>query len=144
MAAALFRKTVTIRFQDCDPAGIVYYPNFIDMAEAAIEDWMTGSLGESYRDWLFQERRALPRVKVTCDFAKPCRMEDRLELILHLRKLGRSSLELEVAGRVAGEPCLKIGLVLVNMSLDSHKAVPFADGLRAKLERYRALDAAER
>lgn len=142
MSKTLYRTTTPIRFQDCDPAGIVYYPNFLDKAEAAIEDWMRKALKESYRDWIFAERRGMPRARVVCDFLKPCRMGERLQLTLYLRKLGRSSMELELSGSVAGEERLKISLVLVNISLASHKAIPFAAALRVKLERYLKLSQA--
>lgn len=141
MSDALFRHRETIHFRHCDPAGIVYYPNFLDIAEGAIEEWMRRALGENYGDWIRVERRALPRVKLVCDFAKPCLMGEELELVFRLAKIGRSSIELAIDGRVTGEPRFRIVIVLVNMSLDSHRAVPFADGLRAKLERYRTLSA---
>ena len=136
MSESLFRTTVRIRFQDCDPAGIVYYPNFIHKAEAAIEDWMRDSLGESYNEWILSERRGMPRVKVVCNFAKPCLMGERLTLTLFLRKLGRSSFEVEAVGSVEGEERLRIAIVLVSTSLESRKATPLAAPLRAKLERY--------
>jgi 4-hydroxybenzoyl-CoA thioesterase len=142
LSETLFRTATRIRFQDCDPAGIVYYPNFLDKAEAAIEDWMSRVLGESYREWIFAERRGMPRVRVACDFLKPCRMGERLILALYLHKLGRTSMELAVRGSVAGEERLKISLVLVNISLESHKAIPFGAALRAKLERYLELSQA--
>lgn len=138
-----FSKTMAIRFQDCDPAGIVYYPNFLDKVEAVIEDWLDEALGKSYRDWIFLERGGLARVKVVCDFMKPCTMGDRLEITILLKKVERSSFELETIGRVGGEVYLKIGLVLVHISLESRKAIPFSDGFRAKLERYRALSATQ-
>jgi acyl-CoA thioesterase FadM len=28
-----------IRFSHCDPAGIVYFPRFFDLAHATMEDW---------------------------------------------------------------------------------------------------------
>jgi len=143
MSESLFHTTTPIRFQDCDSAGIVYYPNFLHKVEAAIEDWMSAALGESYRDWIFAERRGMPRVKVVCDFRKPCRMGDRLTLTLYLRKLGRTSMEVEAVGRVAGEERLRIALVLVAVSLESHKAVPFSDAFRARLERYLRLSKEE-
>ena len=136
MSESLFRTTKRIRFQDCDPAGIVYYPNFVDKVEAAIEDWMSDALGESYTRWIFAERLGMPRVKVVCNFMKPCFMGERLTLTLYLRKLGRSSFEIEAVGSVAGEERLRIALVLVSISLESHKAVPLWEPLRAKLERY--------
>jgi 4-hydroxybenzoyl-CoA thioesterase len=33
-----FTRTVAIRFSHCDPAGIVYFPNYFDMFNGLIED----------------------------------------------------------------------------------------------------------
>jgi 4-hydroxybenzoyl-CoA thioesterase len=143
MTSRHFRSTAPIRFQDCDPAGIVYYPNFINRVEAAIEDWMLEVLGQSYRHWIVEERRALPRVKVSCDFMKPCTMGERLELALFVVKLGRSSFEVAAEGRVAGELRLRTNLVLVNMSLTTRRAEPFAADLRRKLADYQSLGTAQ-
>jgi len=143
MTARHFRSSAPIRFQDCDPAGIVYYPNFINRVEAAIEDWMLEVLGLSYRHWIVEERRALPRVKVSCDFMKPCTMGERLELVLFVVKLGRSSFEVAAEGRVEGELRLRTNLVLVNMSLTTGRAEPFAADLRRKLSDYQSLDTAQ-
>lgn len=141
MTETLFRYPVNIQFRHCDPAGIVYYPRFIDMAEGAIEEWMMAALGESYRQWIYEERLGLPRVKVSAEFMRTCSMGERLELLLRLVKFGRSSFELLVEGQVEGELRFKIALVLVAISLETMKAVPFPERVRRKFERHQALGA---
>ena len=34
-----FTRSVPIRFSDCDPAGIVYFPHYFDIFNGLIEDW---------------------------------------------------------------------------------------------------------
>jgi 4-hydroxybenzoyl-CoA thioesterase len=144
MTDAPFRYPVEIQFRHCDPAGIVYYPRFIDMVEGAIEEWMGVELGESYRDWIVGQRLGLPRVKVSAEFKRTCTMGERLELLLRLARVGRSSFEVHVEGEVAGDPRFAINIVLVNMSLDTMKAVPFTEAMRQKLERFRTEGARSR
>jgi 4-hydroxybenzoyl-CoA thioesterase len=143
MTETLYRHSVAVQFRHCEPAGLVFYPRLLDEAEGAIEAWMTLSLGESYRDWIYNERRGLPRVKVECEFVKPCRMGDALTLVLRLAKVGRSSLDIRIEGEVDGELRFRFAIVVVNMALETARAVPFTDAFRAKLERYRALSARE-
>ena len=34
-----FTVTQRVRFQHCDPAGIVFYPRYFEMLNATIEEW---------------------------------------------------------------------------------------------------------
>ncbi len=137
MSDVPFVHSVTIRFGDCDPAGIVYYPNFFDMFETALETWLLDAIGESYREWIMVERRALPRVRVTCEFSSTCAMGDRLDLAVLVTRVGRSSIGIDLVGTVGGEERLRGSVVLVHMSLDTGKSLPLPDGMRARLEAYR-------
>ena len=39
-----------IRFAHCDPAGIVFFPQYLVMLNGHVEDWFTDGLGLSYAD----------------------------------------------------------------------------------------------
>jgi 4-hydroxybenzoyl-CoA thioesterase len=44
MTPASFARERIIRFSDCDPAGIVFYPQYFVMFNGLVEDWWrTGS-----------------------------------------------------------------------------------------------------
>ena len=47
--AAAFRRERLIRFSDCDPAGIVFYPQYFVMFNGLVEDWVNDGLGIGYR-----------------------------------------------------------------------------------------------
>ena len=36
---ATFERPVRIRFSHCDPAGIVFFPQYLVMTNALVEDW---------------------------------------------------------------------------------------------------------
>ena len=36
-----FQISTKVRFGDVDPAGIVFYPRYFEMLNAAVEDWFT-------------------------------------------------------------------------------------------------------
>ena len=42
--AQVYRSTVLVRFADCDPAGIVFYPRYMEMFNALVEDWFREGL----------------------------------------------------------------------------------------------------
>ena len=52
---ARFETTRVLRFGDCDPAGIAYYPRYFDLLNGVVEDWWI-SMGHPWRV-LFGKRR---------------------------------------------------------------------------------------
>ncbi|HEX2011385.1 MAG TPA: thioesterase family protein [Roseateles sp.] len=132
----VFEREELVRFGHCDPAGIVFYPRYFEMLNALIEDWLTQGLGVDYAQLLGPRRIGMPTVQLSTDFKRISRMGDRLvQRILRIKKLGRSSLILEIS--FDGDDGQRVGFeqVLVCTSLDTHRPQPFPDDLRAALER---------
>jgi 4-hydroxybenzoyl-CoA thioesterase len=136
MAARAFSVQMPIRFSHSDPAGIVYYPNYFDMFNAVIEDWFTGSLGIDYAAQVRDSRIGLPTVHAECDFFVPSRMGDKLTYTLLMREIGRSSFKLEIVGHVGAEERLRAKLVLVVISLETHRSVPIPHLFRERFAAY--------
>jgi 4-hydroxybenzoyl-CoA thioesterase len=132
--AQRFTTERKIRFSHCDPAGIVYFVNFFDMVSGAVEDWFGEALGWTFDDMHIRRRVGFPIVNTGCEFFKPCRLGDRLELELAIAKLGRSSIEFEVTGRVAGEEKFRARHKVAMMSLDTQRALPIPMDLREKMQ----------
>jgi 4-hydroxybenzoyl-CoA thioesterase len=137
----IFVHDQLIRFSHCDPAGIVYYPAFLDLAHATKEDWFTYGLGYSHFDLINQRRIGTPTVHLQCDFSRAVEMGSTLRYELRVVKVGASSVQYSLAGRVDGEPCLKILQTIAFMHLDRRRAVPIPDDLRPRIESYLVVDA---
>jgi 4-hydroxybenzoyl-CoA thioesterase len=137
-----FRVRVPIRFSHTDPAGIVYFPNYFDMFNALVEDWVNMALGLDYATLILTNRRGLPIVHAECDFLRPSRMGETLTLGVVVERLGTSSIAIRIIGEHEGEERSEpetrlVGkLVLVSMSLDTHRAIPIPDDLRTAIEGY--------
>ena len=43
-----FERPVRIRFSHCDPAGIVFFPQYLVMSNALVEDWFNEALDIDY------------------------------------------------------------------------------------------------
>ena len=43
-----FERELRIRFAHCDPAGIVFFPQYLVMVNNLVEDWVTDALGVPY------------------------------------------------------------------------------------------------
>ena len=59
-----FRRERQIRFSDCDPAGIVFYPQYFVMLNGLVEDWVDDALDIGYRHLVIERRIGLPTVRL--------------------------------------------------------------------------------
>ena len=123
-----------IRFSDCDPAGIVFFPQYFVMFNALVEDWLTEDLGIDYHDLIGRRRIGLPTVHLETDFRDVSRMGDHVRLALQLARLGNRSFTLElICTGGAGEVRVAARQVLVTTSLQTHRAIAIPDDLRQAL-----------
>src|SRR5271166_3324319 len=76
-----FKMTRRIEFADTDMAGIVHFSNFFRMMEAA-EHAFFRSLGFSIHSKADGQSIGWPRVSATCDYLRPLRFEEEVEIHL--------------------------------------------------------------
>ena len=132
----VFTVDQLVRFSHCDPAGIVYYPEFFDLQHAVMEDWFRDGVGRSLPEMIRDRRIGTPTVNIQCDFAKPLTIGDTLHWELRVLKAGRASLQLEYRGQKDGADHLKIVQTIVFMDLDRQVAVPIPEELRPRIEEF--------
>jgi 4-hydroxybenzoyl-CoA thioesterase len=134
--ARTFTTERKIRFSHCDPAGIVYFVNFFDMVSGAVEDWFSEAFGFDAHSTFIRNRVGFPIVNTSCEFFRPCHLGDRLKLELTIAKLGRSSIEFGVTGKVGEEEKFRARHKVVLMSLETQRALPIPMDMREKMEPY--------
>lgn len=136
-APSHFERARLVRFSDCDPAGIVFYPQYFVMFNGLVEDWVTEGLGVGYATLLGERRIGLPTVRVAADFKAVSRMGDRVLLRLACQRLGTRSLTLQLACQAAdsGELRMVMEQVLVTTSLQTHRAIDIPPDLHAAIAR---------
>jgi YbgC/YbaW family acyl-CoA thioester hydrolase len=88
--ATPFRTTRRVEFSDSDMAGIMHFANFFRFMEAAETEFLR-TLGLSVSMNWEGQGIGFPRVSATCDFLKPARFEDVLEITVQVAKVGRKS-----------------------------------------------------
>lgn len=134
----VFTQTRVIRFSDCDPAGMVFYPQYFVMLNALVEDWFTQALGVNYAHLLGQRRIGLPTVALQSEFRAPCRMGDAVELWLQLERMGSRSLTLRVDCVHGPICCVQIRQVLVSTSLSHDGAIEIPQDVREAIARWQS------
>jgi 4-hydroxybenzoyl-CoA thioesterase len=131
-----FARPRKIRFSDCDPAGIVFFPQYFVMFNGFVEQWVDEGLGLSYAALIMQRRVGLPTVRLEADFRAISRIGDEVTLALGVQHLGGRSLTLDLhCDGADGARRVSIKQVLVTTSLESHKAIEIPADLRAAIER---------
>jgi 4-hydroxybenzoyl-CoA thioesterase len=135
-ATQIYSTQRKIRFSHCDPAGIVYFVHFFDMINGCVEDWLTDALGLSSQELMMRRRIGFPIVNTACEFFRPCHLTDLLELELSIARLGRSSIEFVIRGRVGEEPKWQARHKVAMVSLDTQTSMAIPDELRARMEAY--------
>lgn len=136
MAGEVFEIDARVRFSDCDPAGIAFFPQYLVMLVNLHERWFDEALGVPYADYVGVRRLGLPTVRLECDFTAVSKHGDALRQRLKVAKLGRTSLELAIEYDSAGELRARFRQVLVCTSLATHKSHPLPDDLRAGMQRF--------
>ena len=148
MPAPVHVHPVEVRFGDCDPAGIVYFPRFFDFFHQAMETWFGDALGAPYADVITRRKLGFPAVHTEADFATPCRLGDHIHVELRVRAVGRKSLTFDyrvrgatdaptAAPRATGSTVTVV--IDMNPAHDTYmrgRTIP--DDLRAAIERWTA------
>jgi len=133
---APFESVKPIRFHHCDPAGIVFYPQYFVLMNELVEDWFNDGLGVDFARFHAEGRHGIPMAHVECDFLAPSTAGETLRFGLSVQKIGASSLTLAVEACAGDEVRVRATLVVVQASLDTRRAVPFSTEFREKLARF--------
>lgn len=136
-----------MRFGDCDPAGIVYYPRFFDIFHEAMEAWFRGALRYRYDRVILGDKIGFPTVHCAADFKIPAIMGDELGIEVRVPKIGRTSIHFDYQVRSADDPAAPLRLrgesVSVVMDLDParetfRRPLEVPGDLRARIEAFRS------
>jgi YbgC/YbaW family acyl-CoA thioester hydrolase len=131
-----FSARIPVRFGDCDPAGLVYYPVLFHYCHAAMEEFFAARCGVSYALLMSERRLGFPTVTVRAEFYAPFVYGDEAEVEVWVSAVGRSSVTFEYRLRRASDQrlCAAATHVQVSMNLDERRAVPVPARLRRAFE----------
>jgi 4-hydroxybenzoyl-CoA thioesterase len=132
--ARVYRTPIRVRFADCDPAGIVFYPRYLEMFNDLVEEWFREELHWSFAELVTNRGWGLPTVHLEVDFVAPSRFDEMLSAALAVRNLGTSAMSLDIllrspqtGDRVRG----KVVLVLIDRAV--YRPIPWPSDLRARI-----------
>jgi 4-hydroxybenzoyl-CoA thioesterase len=130
-----FRSRQLVRYFHCDPGGIVYFPRFFDMFNVALEDWFAEALACPWGTDLIGARQlSTLSLAIRVEFLRACRLGEVLDFDLWPTRLGRSSIQLALAGRAAGAERLRAAWTICLVSREQFRSAPIPDDLRARMQ----------
>ncbi len=128
---------IEIQFGDCDPAGIVYYPNYFRFFDNATAALLSAAFAMHKRNWLAHYGIAgIPMVDTGARFIRPSSFGDVVEIRSEITELGRSSFAVKHTLLRSGEPAIEAHekRVWVTRSEDGGiKSAPLPDDVRKLL-----------
>ncbi|MDI5983625.1 acyl-CoA thioesterase [Halomonas sp. M4R5S39] len=140
-APLIIRRVV--RWGDCDPAGIVYTPRFLDYTISAHEAFIGLMLGGPIHSTKTSLKVNFPVRGVELDFRSPLPVDTQFDMEVRVGEIRSRTFDLHVtATRVAAEPAhqgpvaflARISPVTVDGA--SWTAVPLPDALRSRISAY--------
>lgn len=131
----MFRVSYPLRFAHCDPAGIVFYPRYFELCDAAVEDWTPAILGVSRHVMHLEMGLGLPTVDLHASFTAVSRLGDLLDIDVALTRVGNSSIDLSIAMSCGGEPRLAVRCTQVLTDLSRMRSTPWTPEFRERLQK---------
>jgi 4-hydroxybenzoyl-CoA thioesterase len=137
----MYERSKLIRFAHCDPAGIVFYPRYVELCNEVVEDWFADGLGVSFEELHQRRHLGVPAVRLEVAFVAPSRIGDVLSFQLRVLELGRTSASLRIDARCGGEERVRFDLKIVQIDLGTGRPIPWDEDWRARLRPYLAAPA---
>jgi 4-hydroxybenzoyl-CoA thioesterase len=128
----LFSFDRELRFGDCDPSGIAYFPSYLNILNGVVEEfWAT--IGFPWAGLIMVRKSGIPTVHLTCDFSRLSVFGDLLTFKLRICLIGRASLHLvHVVSGADGLRWRARQIVAATLVVDHH-AIAWPEDVRAAL-----------
>jgi len=128
-----------VRFEDVDPAGIVFFPRFLSYCHEAMETFFAALPG-GYAALITQRRIGFPAVHLEVDFKSPLRYGDVARIAIDVPHVGNRSATLRytLTRAADGHAIALVTHICAIAALDVLKAIAIPDDIRAVLEAHKA------
>ena len=111
-------STLRVRYAETDKMGVVYYANYFVWFEVARADLLR-SLGWSYRE-MEHAGVSLPVIEAHCEYSRPARYDDELEIRTEGRMLSPVRMEFTYQVRLAPDQTVAASGRTVHAALDQN------------------------
>ncbi len=133
----IFERKKLIRFHHCDPAGIVFYPQYLVLCNELVEDWFDEGIGVNFFTLHAEQRRGVPMRHLEADFLAPSVHGDELTFSLAVESIGGSSMRFAIAAEKDGKVRFQSRQTVVWADLEgAPRAIRIDDAWRERFARW--------
>lgn len=133
----MFRRTVTIRFDEADARGVLFYGRVQALAHRVFEDFVVSELVDRWEDWFLSAAFVAPIKHAEATFHRPMRPGHQYDVELTVTKVGESSFEMRMrfTDPAAAPPALCAETRIVKAFADpaAWTKIPIPSAIRARL-----------
>lgn len=124
-------QKTAVRFEDADPAGVIFYPRAFALAHAAVEEMIRrSSLG--WGAWFASAEHAAPLRHAEAEFLRPLRAGEEVMARARVAEMGRTSVTFEVAlENLRGETAARLRATHVLIRRDTGEPVELTPAIRS-------------
>ena len=129
-----------VKFGECDPAGVVYTPNFSEFALSAYQWFMSSLLGEPMFAAMNRMGFDSPIKALTFEFLSMLAVEDVFDMTCRVVDIRHRTFDVEVVGRSTTGPLHDLFIARITpimLSRSDRRSIEIPDVLRRQLERYK-------
>jgi YbgC/YbaW family acyl-CoA thioester hydrolase len=133
----VFRTTRRVEFGDTDMAGLIHFSNYFRYMEAAECEFLRARGLSVKQEWEGQPL-GFPRRAASCEFIKPARFEDVLDVTVKVEKIGTRSVTYVIEFAKNGDVVARGQVTSVCCRVDNdHQITPIdiPASYRARLEK---------
>jgi acyl-CoA thioester hydrolase len=127
-ARPVYRKTITVRYGECDMQGVVFNPNYMVYIDDVCDGWLIAALG---RDW--NSKFDCVVKKATLEWHSAAHHGDAIAFDLSVVRWGNTSFDVMVDATVDGRQVITATLVYISVQPGSHLPVPVPEAIRREL-----------
>ena len=132
----IYRRKIPVEFNHCDPAGIVFYPRYLEMTNSLVENFFREVMDYPFAR-MMGEGVGTPTVKLSMDFRAPSRLGEVLDWTLSVLRIGRTSAKLRIVAHGSDAKLRLQGEVTLVFAALTGKALPWPDPIWSRLETMR-------
>ncbi|WP_374262507.1 tol-pal system-associated acyl-CoA thioesterase [Zoogloea sp.] len=128
---ASFTLPVRVYYEDTDAGGVVYYANYLKFCERARTDWLR-AIGFEQRQLAAEQNLVFVVRTVKADYRQPAVLDDLLDVVTAIERLGHASLVFAQRILRDGQPIFDAQITIACIDSVARRAIPLPPAVRAQ------------
>lgn len=137
LVAEPFRHRISVRFNECDPQGVVFYANYLVYFDVAMTELTREAFGGGYVGMIASGVDMMV-AEANIRYRASARFGDDVDLVATVTRIGTTSTVTRISAERAGDGAVlaEVDLRHVYIETKTLEKTPIPDEMRSGLERY--------